>query len=87
MAAGASKGCDGEHADLQEAQKLTASLLGHMARSDIGKDKIRDSGALKAMLQLLGTGDKPTKEACLLAIGALAINNEMNQDYIRCELH
>ena len=79
----ASKEVDGGRAGLQEAQKLTASLLGHMARSDVGKDKIRDSGALKAMLQLLGTGNKLTKEACLLAIGALAINNEMNQDYVR----
>ena len=79
----ASKEVDGGRAGLQEAQKLTASLLGHMARSDVGKDKIRDSGALKAMLQRLGTGHKLTKEACLLAIGALAINNEMNQDYVR----
>ena len=71
---------------LQECLLKATQLLGRVAHAEQNKDALREAGAVVALLKLLRprTVDPALAEAVCQALTILAVNNEINQDYIRC---
>ena len=71
---------------LQECLLKATQLLGRVAHAEQNKDALREAGAVVALLKLLRPRnvDPALAEAVCQALTILAVNNEINQDYIRC---
>lgn len=69
----------------QELVEQAARLLGRLAYHDDSKNALRDSGAITALLKILRLSKTPRglQEVVAQALTILAVNNEVNQDYIR----
>ena len=70
---------------MQECLLKATQLLGRVAHAEQNKDALREAGAVVALLKLLRPRnvDPPLAEAVCQALTILAVNNEINQDYIR----
>lgn len=70
---------------MQECLLKATQLLGRVAHAEQNKDALREAGAVVALLKLLRPRnvDPSLAEAVCQALTILAVNNEINQDYIR----
>ena len=70
---------------MQELVEQAARLLGRLAYHDHNKNALRDSGAITALLKILRLSKTPPglQETVAQALTILAVNNEVNQDFIR----
>lgn len=74
---------------LQVAVERAAKLLGRLAYNRTIKDSVRDASGIGSLLKLLSVErgaklDARMAETVVVALTVLAVNNELNQDTIRC---
>jgi hypothetical protein len=81
---------DCSHACTQAAVERAAKLLGRLAYNRAIKDSVRGAHGIGALLKLLSAErggpqlDARLAETAVVALTVLAVNNELNQDAIRC---
>jgi hypothetical protein len=71
------------------AVEFSARLIGRLAYNRTVKDAVRDAQGIPALLKLLQPSrgarvDPRIAETVAVSLTVLAVNNELNQDAIRC---
>lgn len=71
--------------------ELSARLIGRLAYNRTIKDAVRDAHGITGLLKLLQPArgarvDAKLVETVAVSLTVLAVNNELNQDAIRCFL-
>jgi len=77
---------------LQATVEQAAKLIGRLAYNRTIKDSVRDAHGITALLKLLqpvqgSKLDARLAETVAVSLTVLAVNNELNQDAVRCGFH